>query len=141
MNSATTPMTSHNTEGLVQSPCIYEASVAAGVCGDWLSAPSIRGAAISGIQMAEAIVAGVEAPAFSATTAPVKAGKYNSNYGSDAGRGGRRSGGRGNRGGRGGAGRGGVSSAQLPKFAPSPSPPIGSFPGLNVPVGEGWGAP
>lgn len=36
---------------------------------------------------------------------------------------------------------GGAQHAGLPKFAPSPSPPIGSFPGLNVPLEEGWGAP
>ncbi|KAJ1491154.1 hypothetical protein T484DRAFT_1775620 [Baffinella frigidus] len=39
------------------APCILDAAKAAGICGDWLVDPSVQGAAISGIEMADAIKA------------------------------------------------------------------------------------
>jgi predicted NAD/FAD-dependent oxidoreductase len=37
------------------APCVLDAAAQAGICGDWLVDPSVQGAALSGIQLAEAI--------------------------------------------------------------------------------------
>ena len=40
---------------LSAGPCVLDVGAAAGICGDWLLEPSIQGAAVSGLELPEAI--------------------------------------------------------------------------------------
>ncbi|EKX47399.1 hypothetical protein GUITHDRAFT_106844 [Guillardia theta CCMP2712] len=41
-------------------PCVLDRATASGICGDWLIEPSVQGAALSGLAMAEAIVGDIK---------------------------------------------------------------------------------